>query len=341
MEVVSAFSRPGRGVGRGEDSLNGRRVTTRYRYHEGHFDGHRREFDGFGRSEQIEVGDASMPTAVTVFNFHTDASARALVPDPELRRTLKRKLYRVEVFGKDGSSAEDRAYRIEESEWAVRIEETGVDGRRVLFPHIVEFSVHTFERGTTARIERRSYTYDSFGNVLTEERRGAGGAEADLFLQTAIEYALNLENWVVDRPALIVQRDESGTLQSETRHYYDGPAFEGLALGDVTKGLCSRIEKAVLPQTTAASVYGTNLPDFVAIGYHAGNDADGQLTWNIDDERCQLDARGNVVARMDPRGHSTLYDFDTFESSSTALRIRKVLRVSSSTTTVPAKYAGW
>jgi len=294
-----------------EDSVSGQRGVTRYRYHEGHYDGHRREFDGFARAEQIEEGDASMPSALTVFHFHTEASARALVADPELRRTLKRKLYRVEVFGQDGSPLEDRPYRVEESQWAVRVERTAPDGRRVLFPHVEETRVHAFERGTAARVERRRYTYDLFGSVVAEECRGEGGSGADLFLRTTVEYAVNTADWVVDRIARIVQRDEAGRLLQETRHYYDGPDFLGLPLGQVTKGLLSRTERVALPQAEAAAIYGAMI-DFPALGYHAGNDVDGRATWNLNHERFRVDAQGNVVAKQDARGHITAYGFDAF-----------------------------
>jgi RHS repeat-associated protein len=295
-----------------EDNISGLRHVTRYRYHEGHYDGQRREFDGFARSEQDSVGDASMPSAVNVFHFHTEDSARALVSDPEMRRTLKRKLFRIEVYGRDGSPNENLPYRVEESEWAIRVEETLPDGQKVLFPHVAETSISTFERTASARIERRTFTFDQFGNVLTEVRRGEGDPTAPLFLQTSVEYAYNMADRVLDRVSRIVQRDETGDLLSETRHYYDGPAFQGLPSGQSTKGLLSRTERVALVQADAAGVYGVNAPDFTALGYHAGQDADGRAVLCVDQERRQMDARGNVIAKQDGRGNTTTYTFDAF-----------------------------
>src|SRR5690606_7597492 len=144
-----------------DDSVSGLHNITRYRYHEGHYDGYRREFDGFGRSEQIEEGDDSIPSCRTVFHYHTEASGRPSEPDPDLRRSLKRKLFRVEVFGEDESPLASAPYRVEESRWAVRVEQTLPDHRRVLFPHIEETTISTFERQVVARIERRLFSFDA------------------------------------------------------------------------------------------------------------------------------------------------------------------------------------
>lgn len=293
-----------------EDRVSGLRVVTRYRYHEGHFDGHRREFDGFARSEQIEEGDASMPTGVTVFHFHTEDSARRLEPDPDRRRALKRKLHRVEVYGRDGTPTESLSFRVEESTWAIRVEEVAPGGRPVLFPHVAETRITTSERTTGGRVEQRAFTYDAHGNVLTEDRRGEGGPGPALVLKTEVEYAVNPATGVVDRQTHIVERDAAGQLLNETRHYYDGPAFQGLPLGQVTKGLLTRTERLFLRQAEAAALYGVNAPDFAALGYQAGPDADGQAAWWLQQERHERDARGNVVRTRDGCGHVTTYAFD-------------------------------
>ncbi|SDA20939.1 RHS repeat-associated core domain-containing protein [Nitrosospira sp. Nsp18] len=304
-----------------DDSISGLHNVTRYRYHEGHYDGHRREFDGFGRSEQIEEGDDSIPSCRTVFHYHTEASGRPTVPDPELRRSLKRKLFRVEIFGEDGGPLAAAPYRVEESRWTVRVEQTLPDSRRVLFPFIEETTTSTFERTPGARIERRLLTFDISGNVTSEERSGEGGAGVpiDIVVTTHAEYALDLAGRVRDRVSRIVQRDGDGNLLNEVRQYYDGAAFQGLALGQVTNGLLTRTEKVALHKDAAASTYGAHEPDFSALEYHDGEDQDGKPAWLYDHRRISLDERGNVLVSRDARGNDTLYTFDEFGLFATSI----------------------
>ncbi len=302
-----------------DDSISSLHNVTRYRYHEGHYDGHRREFDGFGRSEQIEEGDDSIPSCRTVFHYHTEASGRPTVPDPELRRSLKRKLFRVEVFGEDGGPLALDPYRVEESRWTVRVEQTLPDSRRVLFPFIEETTTSTFERTSVARIERRLLTFDISGNVTSEERRGEGGADAAIIVTTHAEYALDPAGRVRDRVSRIVQRDGDGNLLNEVRQYYDGAAFQGLALGQATNGLLTRTEKVVLHKDAAASTYGAHEPDFSALAYRDGEDQDGKPAWLYDHRRVSLDEHGNVLVSRDARGNDMVYTFDEFGLFATSI----------------------
>lgn len=302
-----------------EDFINGLHNVTRYRYHEGHYDGYRREFDGFGRSDQIEEGDDSIPSCRTIFYYHTEASGRPDVPDLELRRSLKRKLFRVEVFGEDEGPLASLPYRVEESEWMVRVEQALPDGRRVLFPYIQETTTSTFERQADARIERRLFSFDANGNVTREERRGEGSVGAPLAGTTQAEYAQDPAGRVRDRVSRIVQRDDGGNLLNETRNYYDGPVFEGLPLGQVTNGLLTRTEKVALHKSLASSTYGAHEPDFRALGYHDGEDQDGAPAWLYHHKRLSLDERGNVLISRDARGNDTTYTFDEFGLFATSI----------------------
>ncbi len=158
------------------DTHGGMHSRTQYRYHDGTWDGDRREFDGFATADVIETGDETMPTALTTYAFHTAATVHPLNPDPELQRTLKRKLHRIEVFGLDGSAVEDVPFRVEKSDWHVRIEEVLPGGKRVVFPHVHQTTTTTSERGPDARVERRTYEFDLAGNVVSERRRAPATA---------------------------------------------------------------------------------------------------------------------------------------------------------------------
>src|SRR4029079_5555738 len=90
---------------------------------------------------------------------------------------------------------------------------------------------------------------------------------------------------VVDRPARLVQRDAAGRILREVRRYYDGAPFDGLALGQVRRGLLTRVEHVLLRQADAAAGYRARLPDPIALGYRLGPDADGTAAWLVDAER--------------------------------------------------------
>src|SRR5438874_2737362 len=52
------------------DAATGRQTVTTYRYHDGRFDGMLREFAGFGRVDEDQVGDVTAPTRRTTRWFH-------------------------------------------------------------------------------------------------------------------------------------------------------------------------------------------------------------------------------------------------------------------------------
>jgi YD repeat-containing protein len=136
---------------------------------------------------------------------------------------------------------------------------------------------------------------------------------------THAEYALDPTGRVRDRVSRIVQRDSDGNLLNEVRQYYDGAAFQGLALGQVTNGLLTRTEKVALHKDAAASTYGAHEPDFAALQYHDGEDQDGKPAWLYDHRRVSLDERGNVLVSRDARGNDTIYTFDEFGLFATSI----------------------
>ena len=55
-------------------------------------------------------------------------------------------------------------------------------------------------------------------------------------------YATDESRWILDRVATQITQSLDGTRASEMRTYYDGEAFEGLALGSVERGAVTRTE---------------------------------------------------------------------------------------------------
>ncbi|MCK6552038.1 FG-GAP-like repeat-containing protein, partial [Myxococcota bacterium] len=84
--------------------------------------------------------------------------------------------------------------------------------------------------------------------------------------------------WILDRRASERRHDDSGAEPDERRYYYDGPAFVGLPLGALERGALTRVERFV------------------------------DATRTIQVQRFELDARGNPVVALDPRGAPTNRD---------------------------------
>jgi hypothetical protein len=59
------------------DSL-GHRYVTRFRYHDGYYDPEEKQFRGFARVEQIDIGDITAPTLVTRSHFDTGRTFEAM-----------------------------------------------------------------------------------------------------------------------------------------------------------------------------------------------------------------------------------------------------------------------
>lgn len=142
------------------DAIGRNYFSSRFKYHNGYFDGVEREFRGFGRVEQfdserlesvsaLKATTASnldersdVPPVQTISWFHTGASLycgdlpddqssrltlQPLIPDDlsghEFRdacRALRGTMLRQEVYGLDGTERESRPYTITESRYAVR-----------------------------------------------------------------------------------------------------------------------------------------------------------------------------------------------------------------------------
>ncbi|ETS87117.1 hypothetical protein PFICI_00945 [Pestalotiopsis fici W106-1] len=127
--------------------------TTRFRYHDGYYDGAEREFRGFGAVEKWETDNFTVtrgkkslqtPTTYTKMFYHTGAVEMGLAPSgpdmwsearlasvivPSLKsdqwyeayRALKGSLLRSEVYGADGSDAADVPYIIRETSFDVKL----------------------------------------------------------------------------------------------------------------------------------------------------------------------------------------------------------------------------
>ena len=209
------------------DSL-GHTYVTRFRFHNGYYDPVEKQFRGFARVEQIDMGDATAPTLVTRSYFDTGRDFEA----------MKGKLLRLTTEQEDGAVFEDN-----ETTWTIppAVLYTGTNGTNVVFAHptgIVKL-VNELGQGTERRLETET-DFDTFGNqtrsadygVVEDGDRSAFNDERI----TVTEYAINTDRWILRLPKRAEVQDENGAVISRSEIFYDDETFAGDNLGSVTIG---------------------------------------------------------------------------------------------------------
>ncbi len=255
-------------------------ASTRYVYGPARYDSGVKAFLGFAVVDTINAGDASVPAqrARNTYHLGVDPSdvARPLDGDEVLTfGALRRRLLKTEVFGLDGSAQEALPYRTVTHEYAARID-VAANGARVGVGYETRTTETTFERAA-APFSTHTITYaqpDAFGNIPSQRMiaQRTGAATPDLDVTTTTTFAQNLAAHVVSLPARITQTVADGTIVSAKITYYDGPAFTGLPEGQATIGQVSRVDVLAFTDAMTATIFGTKVPDFTALGYlrHSG-----------------------------------------------------------------------
>lgn len=291
------------------DLVSGQVVETRYRYHEAHYEMHSRQFQGFRRTERIEIGDESRADTLTV--FHYLMAQERLPGNGREHAALNGKLSRTEVYSLDDSPLADRPFHIEETDYGLQhlVDEIATEPRVFIFAS--SHRNEDIERTDDVRGEEKVYRYDAVGNAIEERHRGygqrAGVPQPERLRITQIEYATSTA-WLVDKPARIVVRDGNLNLLTETHRYYDGEDFVGLSLGQVERGLLSREIRLVLPAAEFEGHY-TGM-DAAVLGYFSQTDADGTPAIFANTERHAYDVRGLKRGDRDALGNDTRYEYD-------------------------------
>ena len=218
-------------------------------------------------------------------------------------RSLRGRKLRTEVYGADESPRADTPYRVTEHAYRIREEVVGTADRPgVYFPHGVGKRQTNWERGDEPQTTL-SYTgeRDEYGQPLSRTEIACprdwtpgGGDEMSGYetTHTELEYAQRDDEtaYIVDRPAqsrtyevtpsgsitvsalLAAARDGSAPREvvSETLTHYDGPAFEGLPVGELGEfGAAVRTEELVLTQARLSAAY----PDGSPAALQDGTDA--------------------------------------------------------------------
>lgn len=301
------------------DTVSGAVTTRTMRYYDGHFDGQDREFRGFGRVEVIEEGGVDSPSTMTVSFFHQGRSGITPGASAEERAALKGRLYRMQVFGPALGGGLTVPFRREDDDYEVKQLAIATNGKRIFFPRIKSATVLSHEGQVAALTDKTEITYDDFGNITQKDQTwDAGGSQQRVI--SRYRYTADTARWILNLPVELVEGDGLGKLLRQHRYFYDGPAFTGLALGQVVNGNLSRREELVLTQAQATAIYGAALPNFAALGYHLAPADGGGQGWAADSVRQSFDARGNVVAQQDAFGNTGQVFYDANGIFPTAVR---------------------
>ncbi|MBW7475377.1 FG-GAP-like repeat-containing protein [Paenibacillus oenotherae] len=302
---------------RTQDGASDSPGLTRFRYHDGHYDGISREFCGFGRVEIEEYGDESIPTMLTRNRYHLglhpDEPDRPLAEQERTRlKALRGKLLATEVFGADGSDKENMAYMRTSSSWEVHVvppPDGSVNVKERVSPRLLESRTAYYEREAepyriTVNLNK---AFDDAGNATIQEQRVEDPRNGALnrTLITETSYAIDPASRFRGKPSRTIQRDGSGGIVSATISYYDDLPESGIGAA----GLLTRQETLVLSDELTAEVYGGELPDFAALGYHRRA---GENGWWINQVSYTRTEDGGVLrgTTTNARGNTTRLEFD-------------------------------
>ncbi|MCP4591906.1 MAG: hypothetical protein GY842_14320, partial [bacterium] len=267
-----------------------------YSYRDPYYDTYDKTFRGFSRATSVEVGDLSAPDQVSVLHFHTggpdgvdnddDGSLDEIGPDGiREEHPLTGKLWKTEVADQNGT-----LFNVSEGTWRLKTLLTGADGLEVQLPHVPEIH-RTIHEGTgTPETVTTTTQVDDFGNVVEEKKLGASSIDGDERF-TFSTFINDTDRWLLGLPETVTLTDGNLEKVSEHRFHYDGPDYEGLALGQADRGNLTRKESWI-------------------------RDAD----W-LNAERYAYDAYGNRIGIKNERGflRSIAYDaeFHQFPTSET------------------------
>jgi RHS repeat-associated protein len=245
--------------------------VTDFVYRDAFYDGYEREFRGFGFVKKIERGNVEeAPTRITRISFHVGGAdgidndgdkkvdERSALGGSE-EESLKGRILWQEVTSEgagtdsapgDGDFADDSlVFQRTENHWQIRPLYSLLD-RQVSFAFNEREATSLLEQqhGPVRTVETQ-YQYDDFGNVTRESSAGALEIDGDE-RYTCKEYAapINcLDCWNQDKPKKVTLASDPDCTNvfKQTKYFYDGPDFEGLPLGQLTRGLISREEAFV------------------------------------------------------------------------------------------------
>jgi RHS repeat-associated protein len=295
------------------DQVTGVVTDVEFRYHNAHYEPTLRRFEGFRSAERLEKGDASRADTRFVHQF---LMAMERAPGNSIDdAALNGMLAQIDVYEMDGSPQQDLPLSTEQCEYTVAALIDTLDGRHRTVVNATKHTRLDIERTTDVRGEEKTYTYDAIGNVVREVLRGFGTmgglAQPEQVITTEITYATSATRRLLDKPARVVARDTAGKILTESQLYYDGADFIGMPAGHADRGLVTRQLRLAWLQADFSAHYDASMNGATALGFIAGDNADGAAALFVASERHAYDPRGLKVADLDPLGIRTDFTFDT------------------------------
>ena len=232
-------------------------------------------------------------------------------------RAVRGTILRSELYALDGTARADRPYTVTEHAYGLRLEAASVDadGPLVFFPHAIATRTTQWERGDDP-LTQFSFTdtqdYDLFGQpkrstsiacprgwrskddrpmapflatrARTTYAEAAGGTDIHNRVARTASYELkNSGKVTVEDLHQLSDSDPSLDLIGQTYNYYDGPAFQGLPLGQIgAYGALTRTENLVLTESILGDAFRSGptvldppeMPPYLAPG--------GALQWTAE-----------------------------------------------------------
>jgi RHS repeat-associated protein len=196
------------------DGLN--TYTTTFNYHEGYYDPEEKEFRGFAKAEQFELGDSSVPTLESAYGFHLGLTADALKGKP------KEKVQRDEVG----------TFFTESYTWDVRTLAMQVNSgpKTVSIAYQIQKDRLFTEKGQGTPVTLRwQYEYDDYGNQtrLIEYGRLDDGWGDERTTESTFSASCQdgQDLWLLNLPITRTVRNGTsgpGAKASESLYFYDG-----------------------------------------------------------------------------------------------------------------------
>jgi RHS repeat-associated protein len=291
------------------DAVTNRRSERHIRYHDGVYDGPQRDFRGFRTVTVDTPGDASFPASRQQVTHFVGEPNHVDLAERDRQRALVGAVEAMSTF--TDRAGDWRLVTSARQTWDVRVEHDTAAGR-VYFPHLLRIETLELGNDDPDLIDVVEYAdYDSFGNPrlrVRQSRRADEPAAGGIRSEERWTYVDNEAEWLVKLPARMEYRDGDGIPHAVQIRHYDGDPHVGLAEGDASAGLATRVLElrlldAKLPAGFAAN---HNLDD---LGYvRAGeNDTAG---WYSTTYSVARDARGNVTVHRSPLGDDVVIQYD-------------------------------
>jgi RHS repeat-associated protein len=303
VHVVSAIAE--------KDTVANRADTRAFHYHDGVYDGPRREFRGFSGVTVNINGDESVPATRQEFEYFQGAPEAIDLIARDRQRAIAGALVATRIYESTATGLVLREHSTQT--WDARLEFSGPRAS-VFFPFLTSIETREPARQGLApdRVERSRYSnYDEHGNPGSRSRESFADGEptAQWIRSEEINtFTGNTIDWIVKLPVRTELRDAAGIPFAIRIAYYDGAPFAGLAEGQVTRGLSTRIEELrVLDARTPADYIGAR--DLSTLGYHRAGVGD-TVGWYADASSLRRDAFGNIVEQKDALGVSAAITYD-------------------------------